>query len=61
VTYPAPFEGDHDDKARQRAISALGRHWAELGFEHSKTGVWVLDLGATTFERRMGALLASLR
>lgn len=39
VTYPAPFEGDYDDGERDRAIRALGAHWAELGFEHFKSGV----------------------
>jgi hypothetical protein len=50
-----------DDKGRERAITALGAHWAELGFEHFKDGVWVLDLSATAFERRMGDLLAAFR
>ena len=61
VTYPAPFEGDYDDGGRDRAIAALGGHWAELGFEHFQSGVWVLDLSAMTFQERMGELLASLR
>jgi hypothetical protein len=61
VTYPAPFEGDYNDAERDRAIAALGAHWAELGFEHFKSGVWVLDLGAMTFQERMNGLLASLR
>jgi hypothetical protein len=43
------------------AIAALGARWAELGFERFKSGVWVLDLGATTFQERMNGLLASLR
>lgn len=61
VTYPAPFEGDYDDAERDRAIAAIGAHWAELGFEHFKNGVWVLDLSAITFQARMDDLLASLR
>jgi hypothetical protein len=61
VTYPAPFEGDHDHEHRDRAIAALGAHWAELGFEHFKNGVWVLDLSAITFQERIDDLLASLR
>jgi hypothetical protein len=34
---------------------------AELGFEHFRSGVWVLDLGARTFQDRMGDLVKSLR
>jgi hypothetical protein len=60
VTYPAPFEGDYDDGEHDRAIAALGAHWAELGFEHFKSGVWVLDLSAITFQERMGDLMLSL-
>ena len=60
VTYPAPFEGDAEDVTRDRAIAALGAHWSELGFEHFKDGVWVLDLSAITFTQRMDALLSSL-
>jgi hypothetical protein len=33
-------------------IAALGAHWVELGFEHFKSGVWVLDLSAITFQER---------
>ena len=60
VTYPAPFEGNAEDVTRDRAIAALGAHWSELGFEHFKDGVWVLDLSAITFTQRMDALLSSL-
>jgi hypothetical protein len=49
VTYPALFEGGYDHAEDSRAIAALGAHWAELGFEHFRSGVWVLDLGARTF------------
>lgn len=60
VTYPAPFEGDYEDAERDRAIAALGAHWAALGFEHFKSGVWVLDLSTITFQERTDDLLASL-
>jgi hypothetical protein len=60
VTFPASFEGDYDDNERDRAIAALVP-LAELGFHHFKSGVWVLDLGAITFQGRMDDLLASLR
>jgi hypothetical protein len=42
VTYPAPFDGGYGHAERGRAIAALGAHWAELGFEHFRSGVWVL-------------------
>lgn len=61
VTYPALFEGGYDHAEDSRAIAALGAHWAELGFEHFRSGVWVLDLGARTFQDRMDDLVKSLR
>ncbi len=60
ATYPAPFEGEHDEASRTRAIRALGSHWGKLGFEHFSNGVWVLDLTARTFEDRTAWLIKHL-
>ena len=42
--------------ARRKAITALGRTWARLGFEHFRDGVHVLDLGLVTFEEKLRGL-----
>ena len=60
MTHPAPFEGDYDDGERDRAITALGAHWAEPRFEYLKSGLRVLDLSAMTFQERMGELTRPL-
>jgi GNAT superfamily N-acetyltransferase len=42
ATFPAPLD-DSKGEARQRAIRRLEQVWAQLGFEHYRAGVWVLD------------------
>ena len=63
--YPAPLDDDPDpaaeqtpegQAARRKAITALGRTWARLGFEHFRDGVHVLDLGLVTFEEKLRGL-----
>ncbi|KOX15222.1 hypothetical protein ADK67_41925 [Saccharothrix sp. NRRL B-16348] len=38
---------------RDLAVAKLGRLWSQLGFEHFKDEVWVLDLGLATFTKAM--------
>lgn len=57
--YPAPYEGDHDDEALKRAIAALGRTWAKVGFKRFRKGIWILDFGTTTHARRLDQLTRS--
>jgi hypothetical protein len=58
--YPAPLrdsEGDSDDDVRRdRAIKALSKVWAQLGFEHFRNGVHVLDLNLVTLNQAIRAL-----
>jgi hypothetical protein len=63
--YPAPLDDNPDPAAeqipegeatRRKAIAALGRTWARLGFEHFRDGVHVLDLGLVTFEEKLRRL-----
>ncbi len=60
VCYPAPIDeltvGELDDSERQRAITALGRVWAKLGFEHLRDGVHVLDLNLVTLDEHIERL-----
>jgi hypothetical protein len=45
--YPAPVEGDAvTGPGRARAIDALGRTWAKVGFEPFRNDVWVLGFQA---------------
>lgn len=63
VCYPAPInepaqaaQADPDDTAWDRAVIALQRTWARLGFEHFRHGVYVLDLGMTTLDQKLEQL-----
>ena len=61
VCYPAPTgepaDGEPDSHApREQAIEALSRAWAQLGFEHFKDGVHVLDLSLVTLDESLGRL-----
>jgi hypothetical protein len=47
---PAPTEGDLDGIARDRAVAALGRTWATIGFESFQKGVWVLDMESQSYD-----------
>lgn len=67
--YPVPLDDDPDpaaertpegQAARRKAITALGRTWARLGFEHFRDGVHVLDLGLVTFEEKLCGLHKSV-
>lgn len=41
---------------RATAVAKLGALWSELGFEHFKDEVWVLDLALRAFSDRMQAI-----
>jgi len=61
VCYPAPIDepadGEPDSHApREQAIEALTRAWAQLGFEHFRDGVHVLDLSLVTLDESLGRL-----
>ena len=61
VCYPAPTgepaDGEPDSPAaREHAIEALSRAWAQLGFEHFRDGVHVLDLSLVTLDESLGRL-----
>jgi GNAT superfamily N-acetyltransferase len=45
--YPAPVEGDAvSGPGRARAMDALGRTWAKVGFEPFRNDIWVLGFDA---------------
>jgi hypothetical protein len=60
VCYPAPIgesdEEEPSEAAREQAIQALGRVWAQLGFEHFRDGVHVLDLSLVSLDENLGRL-----
>jgi hypothetical protein len=59
VCYPAPIneqDDEQDPATREQAVEALGRVWAQLGFEHFRDGVHVLDLNLITFEESLDRL-----
>ena len=61
VCYPAPTgepaDGQPDSPAAlEQAIEALSRAWAQLGFEHFRDGVHVLDLSLVTLDESLGRL-----
>ncbi len=61
VCYPAPIDdlighlrnGQGDPAERQKAVAALDRVWAKLGFEHFRNGIHVLDLNLTTLDENL--------
>ena len=54
---PAPIEGDLEGPARDRAINALQRTWASIGFEQYRGNVWLLDMGSQPYEDMVTGLL----
>ncbi|MER5783978.1 hypothetical protein ABT104_20020 [Streptomyces mobaraensis] len=61
--YPAPLDrrtsrGTETD--RDQAIAALGHAWQQLGFEHYRDGVFVLDLGTTALNTNLKDLTARI-
>jgi GNAT superfamily N-acetyltransferase len=57
VCYPAPFGGSKlDQLTRKRAVKALQRVWEQLGFEHFREGVYVLDLHSVALRESIEAL-----
>jgi GNAT superfamily N-acetyltransferase len=60
VCYPAPIDEMDEDElseaARERAIEALGRVWAQLGFHHFRDGVHVLDLSLVSLDENLSRL-----
>ncbi|MEV7471988.1 hypothetical protein AB0O20_36760 [Streptomyces kronopolitis] len=58
--FPAPISGgptNPDDKeTRPLAIATLGEVWEQIGFEHYRDGVFVLNLGTVTLEEQITAL-----
>jgi hypothetical protein len=65
VCYPAPIDeltgghpdtGQGDPAERQKAVAALDRVWASLGFEHFRNGIHVLDLNLTALDGNLSQL-----
>ena len=69
--YPAPLNDEADSgeytqvtgeaetealAAHERGIAALAGVWGKLGFEHFRSGVYVLDLNLTTLDDRLAEL-----
>jgi hypothetical protein len=48
--------GDHGDADWDKAVAALQKVWARLGFEHFRDGVHVLDLSLVTLDENLGQL-----
>jgi GNAT superfamily N-acetyltransferase len=59
--YPAPFEREQLGADRARAIDALGRVWAKVGFTPWNDGVWMLDLHTTDIQDALERLLPQTR
>ena len=57
VCYPAPINDHNDDELpeaeNQRARAVLGRVWGQLGFEHFRGGVYVIDLNLITLDENL--------
>jgi hypothetical protein len=65
VCYPAPLNeltdagtDDHPDGPAEwdKAVAALQRVWARLGFEHFRNGIHVLDLSLVTLDEKLRQL-----
>ncbi len=59
--YPAPFEEGELGADRDRAIEALGRVWAKVGFTPWNNGVWMLDLHTTDLRDALERLVPLTR
>jgi hypothetical protein len=59
--YPAPFETSQAPEDRDRAIEALGRIWAKVGFTPWNDGVWMLDLHTTVLRDALEGLVPRAR
>ncbi len=57
---PAPIEGDLEGPARDRAVTALQRTWASMGFEQYRGNVWLLDMESQPYEDMVSSLLKRL-
>lgn len=58
--YPAPFEAaSRQPEDRPRAVEALGRVWAKVGFRHWRDGVWMLDLSTEDMQATLAELIAA--
>ena len=57
--YPAPFEGTRQPEERDRAIEALGKLWAKVGFRHWRDGVWMFNPSEHDTHAALLALLAA--
>lgn len=58
LCYPAPLDWPEDaDPAQwQAAVAALSHLWSQLGFEHFRNGVYVLDLALVTLDEAVQRL-----
>lgn len=64
VCYPSPlgeYDEEHDSSAREAvAVNRLSEVWAQLGFEHYRNGVHVLDLALVTLDEALQELRGCL-
>lgn len=59
--YPAPLDlGKEDGERYEGAVLKLAATWGQLGFEHFRGGVHVLNLATTALSERIAELQASL-
>lgn len=60
VCYPATVsdteEEDLGPEAHEQSVRKLDRVWAQLGFEHFRDGIHVLDLNLTTLDENLAKL-----
>jgi hypothetical protein len=60
VCYPAPIDEPDEEELgeamREQAIKKLGKVWAQLGFEHFRDGIHVLDLSLVTLDESLEQL-----
>jgi hypothetical protein len=61
VCFPSPFDGPRPEAQHDRAVTALGRIWATVGFRPRPDGVWVLNLDDDTLQVATDRLLGDYR